>query len=266
LENSRKGPVLVDFWADWAGPSLRQREMLLRLADEYGGRVLLVTVNTDREKDIARELGIKSIPSCKLFRHGKPVEHVHGMQTEADYRGLIERHLTPVADQVQAAAIQAWQAGDRENAIQILAEGALGAPEDPAIPLLLAKLLIQEERHDDAHAVLKAVPDAIRDHGEIRRLFTHLELIMAAREAAPREELEASLRLDPLDCHARLALAAQSLIRDEYSVALEQLAELDQQDPEFRDGLPRRALKELLQTLGPDDERARRFRQKLFDH
>jgi putative thioredoxin len=34
LENSRKGPVLVDFWAAWAGPSLRQREPLLRLANE----------------------------------------------------------------------------------------------------------------------------------------------------------------------------------------------------------------------------------------
>jgi putative thioredoxin len=37
VENSRQGPVLVDFWAEWAGPSLRQRELLLRLAREYGG-------------------------------------------------------------------------------------------------------------------------------------------------------------------------------------------------------------------------------------
>ena len=37
LESSRKGPVLVDFWASWAGPSLRQRELLLKLAREYGG-------------------------------------------------------------------------------------------------------------------------------------------------------------------------------------------------------------------------------------
>ncbi len=72
-------------------------------------------MNTDREKDIAREFGVKSLPSCKLFRHGKPVEQVHGMQTEADYRELIERRLAPLARRVQAVALRAWQGGDRDE-------------------------------------------------------------------------------------------------------------------------------------------------------
>lgn len=67
VENSRKGPVLVDFWAQWAGPSLRQGELLLRLAREYGGRFLLVTVNTDHQKGIAREMGVKSLPRRALL-------------------------------------------------------------------------------------------------------------------------------------------------------------------------------------------------------
>lgn len=55
--------------------------------------------------------------ACKLFRGGKIVERIHGMQTEADYRTLIERHLLPLASQVQAAAIKAWQQGDEDKAI-----------------------------------------------------------------------------------------------------------------------------------------------------
>lgn len=50
------------------GPSLRQREPLLRLAREYGGKFLLVTVDMDKQKEIASEYGVKSLPSCKLFR------------------------------------------------------------------------------------------------------------------------------------------------------------------------------------------------------
>jgi putative thioredoxin len=182
LENSRKGPVLVDFWADWAGPSLRQGELLRRLARAYEGRFLLVSLNTDREKEIAHRYGVKGLPSCKLFRHGKVVEEIHGMQTEADYRALIDRHLTPLADRAQAAALAAWEAGDEDKGIQVLAEAAMAEPDNAAIPVLLAKLLIRQGRHPDAHAVLAALPPALRTRREIRRLYTHLELIMTARD------------------------------------------------------------------------------------
>jgi putative thioredoxin len=266
LENSRKGPVLVDFWADWAGPSLRQREVLLRLSGEYGGRFLLVTVNTDREKDIARELGVKSLPSCKLFLNGKPVEHVHGMQTEADYRALIERHLLPLADKAQAAALKAWEAGDQDKALQVLAEAAMAAPDNAAIPRLLAKLLIQAKRHSDAHAVLTSLPEALRADAEIRRLRTHLELILAAEGAPTPEALEDRLARDPGDPETRFTLAAVHLLADDYSSALELLAELIRQRPDYRSGLPRLALAEVLELLDPADERVRRYRRLLFSH
>jgi putative thioredoxin len=256
----------VDFWAEWAGPSRRQRELLLRLTREYGGRFLLVTVNTDREKDIAREFGVKSLPSCKLFRHGKPVEHVHGVQTEVDYRELIERHLVPLADRVQAAALKAWHGGDQEKAIQVLAEGALASPDNPAIPLLLAKLLIQGARDEDAHAVLTALPLATREHPEIQRLHTHLELVLAAREAPTLTQLEEALEEYPDNSDTRFALAAAYLVADDYLAALDQLADLVRRDPGYRNGLPRRALMGVLDTLDPDDERIRRYRQHLLDH
>jgi thioredoxin-like negative regulator of GroEL len=182
LENSRKGPVLVDFWAEWAGPSLRQGDLLRRLARAYAGRFLLVSLNTDREKEIAHRYGVKTLPSCKLFRHGQVAEEIHGMQSEADYRALIDRHLTPLADRAQAAALAAWEAGDEDKGIQVLAEAAMAEPDKPALPLLLAKLLIRQGRHADAHAVLVALPPALRTRSEIRRLYTHLELIMTARD------------------------------------------------------------------------------------
>lgn len=55
VQNSRRGLVLVDFWSPKAGPSLRQRQMLTRLTGQLGGRVLLATVNTDEQKQPARD-------------------------------------------------------------------------------------------------------------------------------------------------------------------------------------------------------------------
>jgi putative thioredoxin len=266
LENSRKGPVLVDFWAPWAGPSLRQGELLRRLARDYGGRFLLVSLDTGREKRIAERYGVKTLPSCKLFRNGGVVEEVHGMQTEGDYRSLVERHLRPLADRAQAAALTAWDAGDQDRAIQVLAEAAMAEPENPSVPLLLAKLLIRQGRHADAQAVLAALPRELRQAGEIRRLHAHLEFILAAAAAPSAEDLAAVLGCDPGDRDARFALAARCLVEDDYTAAMGHFAELVRLAPEDRDGLAREGLALVMEILGPDDEGVRRFRRSLFDY
>jgi len=266
LGNSRKGPVLVDLWAGYAGPSLRQREVLLRLVREYDGRFLLVTLDTEREKGIARELGVKSIPSCKLFRNGKPVESIHGMRTEGDYRELIERHIVPFADKIQAAALTAWRRGDHDKAIQVLAEGAMEQPDNLALPLLLAKLLVSQERHEDAHSVLSTLPEGVREHSQIRALRTHLELVLAGRDPRTLDELRALLADAPEDAELRYTLAAVALAADDYDTALEQIAALVRLASDFRGDLPRRALLALLETLEPGDPRVRRYRQAFFEH
>lgn len=104
LENSKKGLVVADFWAPWAGPSLRQRALLKKLAGEYAGRFLLVTINTDEQKAVASRYAVKSLPSCKLFRNGRMVEEFHGMQPEADYKTIVDRYLVPLGDKVRLAA------------------------------------------------------------------------------------------------------------------------------------------------------------------
>jgi len=266
IENSRKGPVLVDFWAPWAGPSLRQGELLRRLAAEYGGRFLLVTVDTDREKSLAEEVGVKSLPSCRLFRYGRLVEQVHGMQTEADYRALIDRHCLALADRVQATALELWDRGEQDRAVQVLAEGAIAEPERPELPLLMAKLLTQAGRPGDAFAVLDALPLALRQVAQIERLHTHLGFLVEARQAPAEAEIEAGLAADPGRLDLRLARAARTLVADDYDQALEELAEIHRRDPSFRNGIGRRGLVALLEQLGPDDPRVGPYRRLLFQH
>jgi putative thioredoxin len=148
----------------------------------------------------------------------------------------------------------------------VLAEAAMAEPENPALPLLLSKLLIQAARYDEAHAVLSAVPPKIREHPGIRRLGTHLELIQSARTSPPTAELATRLVGDPDDCDARFSLAARCLMKDDYAGALDLLADLHRRAPDYRGGLPRRAMVTVLDLLGPEDERVRRYRQLLFRH
>ena len=275
LGNSQRGPVLVDFWAPYAGPSLRQAELLRRLAREYHGRFLLVTVNTSAETALTHRFGVRSLPSCKLFVRGHVVEQLHGMRTEAEYRALLERHLLPLADKVQAAALKAWQAGAHDEALQVLAEGAMAVPDDPAIPRLMAKLLVQLGRHGDALGLLEALPPKLAEDRELRRLRAHLRLIDAAApsraetDAAPEQteaELAAALARDPDDHARRIALAARRLLADDVDGALAGLAELHSRATGWRSDAALQAVQAIADVVGPDDPRLARFRRQLFDH
>jgi thioredoxin-like negative regulator of GroEL len=86
LENSAKGPVLVNYWLPKAGPCLMLMPRLVRLASEFGGRFLLVMFNTDELSQLARSHGVVSLPTIKVYRHGKVVDTLHGAESESVLR------------------------------------------------------------------------------------------------------------------------------------------------------------------------------------
>ncbi len=89
LENSKQGPVLVNFWSEKAGPSLRQYPILDQIVHHYDGRLLLINVDADKEVAITREYGITSIPTLKLFRNQQVVVTLHGYQSEEDLLSVL---------------------------------------------------------------------------------------------------------------------------------------------------------------------------------
>lgn len=63
LENSHKGPVLVNFWSKNAGPCLRQYPLLDQIIHHYDGRVLLINIDSETEVIITKQYGITSVPT-----------------------------------------------------------------------------------------------------------------------------------------------------------------------------------------------------------
>ncbi len=265
LENSRKGLVLVDFWSPRVGPSLRQREILQRLTEQLSGCFLLATVNTDEEKGLAREYAVCSLPSFKLFRNGRVVEEVRGVQPEADYRSIVDKHLAGGAGGVQKTALQAWGQGRLEQALQLLAAGVMQEPENPRLPLLMAKLLMRQERYGDAHELLAALPEPVKDDAEIVRLTAHLDFIVTAARSPSVQDLNQAIERDPADLENRYRLAAVCLVGDDPDMAMEHLLEIQRRQADYRAGAARKGLLALLDTLPPDDGRVRRVRSVLFN-
>ena len=265
LANSDKGPVVVNFWSPRAGPCLMLMPRLLKLAEEFRGRFLLVRLNTDTFARLARDQGVTSIPTTKVFRHGTVVDTLHGAESEASLRAFLRKHLGGPTGELRTAALRAFESGDAERAASLAAQAALAEPDDPRIPLDVAKLLMLQGRYAQAEALLAALPTTLREQEPVRNLLTHASLLNAAREAPAPEALEQAIAARPDDLEARYRLGAARLMQDDYEGALAQLLEIARRDPSFRDGAGRKGLLALFGLLGEQDARTQRYRTELLN-
>ena len=91
LPLSRNHLTLVDFWATWCGPCRMIAPIVEELAAETEG-VTFAKVNVDDYGDVAAGLGIEAIPTLFLFKDGKAVDKVVGVQTKQALKAMIDRN------------------------------------------------------------------------------------------------------------------------------------------------------------------------------
>lgn len=263
LENSDKGPVLVNYWSPRAGPCLMLMPRLVRLATEFSGRFLLVMLNTDELGQLAREHGVASLPTIKVFRRGRSVDTLHGAESETVLREFITRHVAREANAKYTAAIMAYQRGDLDQAVSQAAEAALAEPDNPRLALDLVKLLVLQRRYSQADELLKSLPPETREIPEVRHMSAHVNLILSAQDAPPAETLMESLAADPDNLEARYRLSAIMLTQDEYEMAMMHLLEIIRRDSAFHRQAGREGLLAIFAMLGENDERVCRYRALL---
>ena len=89
------GVSLVDFNAPWCGPCRAQDPIVSQLGEDYGGKARFVKVNIDEHNNIAMEFGIQSIPTIIIFKKGREMKRLVGLQTAA----MLSRALDNLLDQ-----------------------------------------------------------------------------------------------------------------------------------------------------------------------
>ena len=72
-------PVLIDFYAEWCGPCKVMKSHLLDVAERMGDNAKIVTVDIDKEKDLAERFRIQSVPTLIIFKQGKQLWRQSGV-------------------------------------------------------------------------------------------------------------------------------------------------------------------------------------------
>ena len=84
--------VLVDYYADWCPPCKQLVPQLEALAKNHGDKVVILKVNVDKEKELAMNAGVESIPDLRLLHGGKQLEKIIGYRPASQLEQMVVRH------------------------------------------------------------------------------------------------------------------------------------------------------------------------------
>src|SRR5215813_13904691 len=267
IEESKRQPVLVDFWAPWCGPCKQLTPVLEKAVKAAKGKVKLAKMNIDEHPAIPGQMGIQSIPAVIAFSNGQPVDGFMGALPESQVVAFLERITKGAVGAEEKDLLKAADAalaeGDTAGAAEIYAQ--VLAEDGTSVPALagLARSYVETGALEQAKQTLALVPEAKRNEASVAAARAALELAEQATALGPVAELEQKVAANPLDHQARYDLAVALNAQGKRNEALDQLLEIVKRDRKWNDDGARKQLVQLFDAWGPTDEATVAGRRRL---
>jgi putative thioredoxin len=270
IEESKRQPVLIDFWAPWCGPCRQLTPVLEKVVRAAKGRVKLVKMNIDEHPAIPGQMGIQSIPAVIAFVNGQPADGFMGAVPESQVSAFIEKITkgVPAAGEPNIAEIineaeAVLAEGDAATAAQIYAEAlAVDATNIPALAGL-AKCYVSTGAIDQAKQTLDMVPEAKRNDAAVKAVQAAIDLAEQAKSVGPVTELEQKVAANPLDHQARSDLATALNAMGKRGEATDHLLKIVKRDRKWNDDGARKQLLQLFESWGGADDATVEGRKRL---
>lgn len=267
IEESRRQPVLIDFWAPWCGPCKQLTPILEKVVKQAKGKVKLVKMNIDDHPAIPGQMGIQSIPAVIAFVNGQPADGFLGALPESQVTAFIER-LTK--DKIGGEEKDQLKAGD-----EALAKSDFATAEDIYSQVLeqdadnvaalggLARVYVAAGAIDQAKQTLAKIPEAKRNDPAVAAARAAIELTEQSKSVGPVGELEQKVAADPKDHQARFDLALALNANGKRNEAADHLLDIVKRDRKWNDDGARKQLVQFFEAWGPTDEATVAGRKRL---
>jgi putative thioredoxin len=266
IEESRKRPVLVDFWAPWCGPCKTLGPVLEKAVRAAKGKVKLVKMNIDEHPQVSSQLGIQSIPTVFAFVNGQPVDGFMGALPENQVTAFIERLAGKVeggADDVLKLADDALAGGDAAGAAELFAQALADEPENVRALTGLARSHLDAGNPAAARQTLGLIPKNKENDPAVVAVRAALDLSERAASVGDLSELEKKIAANPLDHQVRFDLAVALNGSGKRHAALDHLLEIVRRNRSWNDDAARKQLVQFFEAWGPTDELTVEGRRRL---
>ncbi len=91
-------PVLVDFSAEWCSPCKMMGPVLGQLKERMAGKLRIVKIDVDRNRELAGRYRIQSVPTLVLFQGGKTKWSGVGVMTSNYLENVINNNSSLISD------------------------------------------------------------------------------------------------------------------------------------------------------------------------
>jgi putative thioredoxin len=267
IEESRRQPVLVDFWAEWCGPCKQLGPVLEKAVNAAKGKVKLVKMDIDKHPAIPGQMGIQSIPAVIAFVNGQPADGFLGALPEGQVSDFIARitkdKLGGEQQDLLKLADEALAAGNAVEAVELYADVLKDEPSNVPALAGLARAYVSTGATEQAKQTLALIPEAKRNDPAAVAARSALDVAEQAKSVGPVGELEQKVAANPADHQARFDLAVALNAAGKRNEAAEQLIAIVKRDRKWNDDGARKQLVQFFEAWGPADEATVEGRRRL---